>query len=82
MKDELNPYVKLDVALEILAAKIGMTFNDNGSEEEMRALMKERDLFYQGDKEIIDKIFNVYAPEVKARYEKAGEKVNKGYSKK
>lgn len=81
MNDDMNPFVRLDVALEILATKIGMTYHENGSEEEMYALMKERDLLYLGDEKIIEKIYNVYAPEIKAKFTKE-ENFNEGYTKK
>ncbi len=62
---------KLEVAIEILAAKIasqyykGYTIRDN----EMKQLLKERDDMYTGNKEVIEKIIKVYGPEVKNNYE-------------
>lgn len=62
---------KLEVALEILAAKIakasksGFSIEDN----EMLVLLDERKKLYAGDEETLDKIITVYGPEVKNDYE-------------
>lgn len=62
---------KLEVAIEILAAKIasqyckGYTIRDN----EMKILLKEREDMYTGNREVIEKIIKVYGLEVKNNYE-------------
>ncbi len=62
----MNDFVKLDVALEILATKIALeSKNSNGLDSNMKSLLNERERLYQGDKEIIDKIFTEYSPEIK-----------------
>lgn len=61
---------KLEVAIEILAAKIsscykqGYTVKDN----EIKELLKEREEMYTGNKEVIEKIIREYGPEVKNNY--------------
>ena len=64
-------FVKLDVAVEILAHKTALTMNEGYdiNDEEVQKLIKERDLLYSGDMEIIDKILDVYGKELKERLE-------------
>ena len=64
---------KLEVALEILSAKIANTSKKGLStqDEEMKALLEEREKLYSGDEEILKKIINVYGPEIKKNYEEA-----------
>ena len=64
---------KLEVALEILSAKIANTSKKGLStqDEEMTALLEEREKLYSGDEEILKKIINVYGPEIKKNYEEA-----------
>ncbi len=70
-EDEMNPNIKLEIAVEIIARKIanaskeGLTTDD----EEMQKLLREREKMYTGDKETIDKIVNVYGPEIKKKFE-------------
>ena len=68
---EMSLNTKLEVAVEILSAKIASLSNAGfGTEsKEMQTLLKERDLMYTGDKEVIEKIINVYGPEIKKMYE-------------
>ncbi len=62
---------KLEIAVEVISAKIadasrkGLTTED----EEMKTLLKERIEMYSGNEEIIDKIINVYGPELKNEFE-------------
>lgn len=71
MQYEMSANTKLEVALEILSAKIakmyqkGLSVNDS----EMKQLLYEREKMYQGDKQIIEKIIKIYGPEIKKNYE-------------
>ena len=64
-------FVKMDVAIELLADKISRTSRkfietkDMKYEDELNYLFNERDKMYNGDVNIIDKIINVYGPELK-----------------
>ena len=64
-------FVKLDIAVEILAHKTAITLREGHDIEspEVQELLKERDLLYNGDKEIINKIIDVYGKELKERLE-------------
>lgn len=70
---EMSLNTKLEVAVEILSAKIASLSNSGYTtdDEEMRKLLKEMDKMYTGDEEVIDKIINVYGPEIKKKYEGA-----------
>lgn len=61
---------KLEVAVEILAAKIAMTSNQGytSKDEEMQKLLKEREEMYKGNIEIIEKIIKEYGAEVRKKY--------------
>ena len=61
----MNANTKLEIALEIMAAKIAKTSREEQSEEKIEKLLKEKTKMYQGDNEIIEKIINVYGKEVK-----------------
>ncbi len=71
--DEMTPNTKLEVALEVIAAKIakmskdGYTIND----EQMQQLLTEREKMYSGDMQVIEKIITVYGPEIKNDYKGA-----------
>ena len=62
----MREHVKLEVAFEILGMRIAMAMEKNDTEEVER-LNKERELLYNNDIEILNKIYNVSAKEVKAR---------------
>ena len=62
---KLNANTKLEIAVEIMAAKIAKTSREEESEEKLNKLLKEKTKMYQGDEEIIEKIINVYGKEVK-----------------
>ena len=61
---KMNANTKLEIAVEIMAAKIAKTSKEE-SEEKLNKLLKEKTKMYQGDEEIIEKIINVYGKEVK-----------------
>ncbi|OKZ64535.1 MAG: hypothetical protein BHW02_06290 [Clostridium sp. 28_12] len=61
----MNANTKLEIAVEIMAAKIAKTSREEQSEEKIEKLLKEKTKMYQGDNEIIEKIINVYGKEVK-----------------
>ena len=67
----MNNFVKMDVAIELLADKISRTSRkfietkDMKYEDELNYLFNERNKMYNGDVNIIDKIINVYGPELK-----------------
>jgi hypothetical protein len=70
--------VKMDIAIEIMAEMIAgrclkQMSEENPEtilklEEELSVLIKERDLMYQGDPAIIEKILTVYAAEIREIY--------------
>lgn len=68
---EMSLNTKLEVAVEIISAKIANLSNAGYTteSEEMRKLLKEMDKMYTGDEETIDKIINLYGPEIKKKYE-------------
>ena len=61
----MNANTKLEIAVEIMAAKIARTSREENSEDKLQKLLKEKTRMYQGDEEIIDKIINKYGKEVK-----------------
>jgi len=63
----VNRNTKLEIAVEIMAAKIAKTSREgiNPEDEKMRELLNEKIKMYQGDEEIIDKIINIYGKEIK-----------------
>jgi len=69
--NNMNPNIKLEVAVEILATKIAMHSMKgyNVEDEEMKRMIKEREEMYKGNEIIIDKIIKEYGTEVKRRYE-------------
>lgn len=66
---------KLEVAIEILAAKIASNYNQGYriKDNEMKILLKEREEMYIGNEKVIEKIIKEYGPEVKSNYEGAME---------
>ena len=52
----MNANTKLEIAVEIMAAKIAKTSREEESEEKLNKLLKEKTKMYQGDEEIIEKI--------------------------
>ncbi len=69
----MSEYSDFDTAVEIMAYKITdcvkKAKDDKNYEVELKKLRQERDKMYKGDKEIIKKILDVYAKEIKAIYE-------------
>ena len=67
----MSANTKLEVAVEILAAKIAKVSNNSNcvNNDELLTLLKERDEMYKGNMEIIDKIINLYGPEIKKNYQ-------------
>ena len=71
MKDlYISLNTKLEVAVEILAAKIAMISNEGytSKDEEMQKLLKEREEMYKGNIENIEKIIKEYGAEVRKKY--------------
>lgn len=58
---------KLEVAIEILSAKIAKTSREGYTtdDEEMKKLLSEREELYSGNEKILDKIIKIYGPEIK-----------------
>ena len=63
----MNQNTKLEIAIEIMAAKIAKTTREGiePEDEKMKELLDERVRMYQGDEEIIEKIINIYGKEIK-----------------
>lgn len=70
--NDMNLNTKLEVAVEILAAKIAKTSKEGYSVEdkEIQTLLNEREEMYKGNKIIIDKIIKEYGLEIKKDYQK------------
>lgn len=71
MKNAMSLNTKLEVALEVLSAKIadaskkGYTVED----EELKLLLNQRQKMYLGDEKVMDEIIEKYGPEIKENYE-------------
>lgn len=67
----MNNFVKMDVALELLAdkmSKVTMEFHETGNEmyqNEINNLMEERNKLYNGDIDTMNKIIDIYGEELK-----------------
>ena len=63
----MNENTKLEIAVEVMAAKIAKTSQEGiePEDEKMKELLKEKVKMYQGDEKVLDKIINVYAKELK-----------------
>ena len=67
----MNNFVKMDVAIELIADKISkttkqyMVTNDIQYQNQLNNLMIERDNIYNGDIKTIDKVIDVYGAELK-----------------
>ena len=63
----MNQNTKLEIAVEIMAAKIAQTAREGikTDDEKMKQLLNERVKMYQGDKEIIEKIIDIYGEDIK-----------------
>ena len=71
-KIDVSLNTKLEIAIEILAAKIGITSNQGYkvSDDIMKKLLQEREQMYRGNQEIIEKIINEYGPQIKIKNNK------------
>lgn len=67
----MNNFVKMDVAIELMADKISqttkqyITTNNLEYQNQLKYLMMERDNIYNGDIATIDKVINTYGEELK-----------------
>ena len=63
----MNKNTKLEIAVEIMAAKIAKASREGiePDSERMKQLLNERTKMYQGNEEIIEKIIEVYGEEIK-----------------
>lgn len=67
----MNNFVKMDVAIELLADKISKTTrkfeitNNLKYQNELNKLIIERDKIYTGDMDVIEKVINIYGEELK-----------------
>ena len=68
--ENINLNTKLEVAVEILAAKIAKCSREGHKIEyvEMQQLLYEREEMYKGNKNIIEKIITEYGEEIKKDY--------------
>lgn len=66
----MNKNTRLEIAVEIMAAKIARTSRKgkNSKDEEMKKLIEEREEMYRENQEIINKIIDVYGKEIKEEY--------------
>lgn len=67
----MSKNTKLEIAVEIIAAKIAKTSKEGYStnDKKMKQLLDERNKMYIGDEEIINKILIEYGPEIKYEYD-------------
>ena len=67
----MNCFVKMDVAIELLADKISKTsslFNETNEikyQNQLDELISERNNVYNGDMKTIDKVIDIYGSELK-----------------
>ena len=66
----MNNNTKLEIAIEIMSAKIAKTSKEENNEKKLDELMNERTKMYQFDEKTIDKIINIYGKEIKQREKK------------
>lgn len=71
--ENMSANTKLEIAVEIMAAKIAMYSNKGykPEDEQMKKLIEEREEMYKGNNVVIDKIIIEYGPEIKKNYEEA-----------
>lgn len=62
---KVNANTKLEIAVEIMAAKIAKSAREGIDSKEIQKLLNERTKMYQGDKKIIDKVIEKYGEEIK-----------------
>lgn len=65
----MNDNTKLEIAVEIMAAKIAKTSREDSADRDkkLEELMKEKTKMYEFDEETIDKIINIYGNEINKR---------------
>lgn len=70
---DINLNTKLEIAVEIMAAKIALVSKEEGKtdDESLKKLLQERDEMYKGNDIIIEKIIEKYGPEIKNNYLKS-----------
>ena len=63
--ENISPNTKLEIAVEVIAAKIAKVSNDGYTikNKKMQELIEERNQMYQGNEQIIDKIIKEYGKE-------------------
>lgn len=68
--ENMNANTKLEIAVEIMAAKIAKTSKEGYEvdSEKIKKLIKEREEMYKGNLRVIDKIIQEYGPEIKNDY--------------
>lgn len=72
----MNNFVKMDVAIELLADKISKTTqkfeitNNMEYQNELTNLIDVRNKIYDGDMNTIDKVINVYGNELKTDFKR------------
>ena len=66
----INLNTKLEIAVEIMAAKIAQVSKEGYSlkNSNLKNLLEERNEMYKGNDEIIEKIIKEYGPEIKNYY--------------
>ena len=71
MENYMTLDAKLEVAIEIITAKIADLSNNGVSteDEKMKNLLKEKKKVYLCDEETINKVIEEYGPEIKQKYE-------------
>lgn len=60
----MNENVKLDIAIEIMSTKIANVMK-NGTRKEVNEILEERRQMYLGNWDVINRILDVYAKEVR-----------------
>lgn len=68
----MNADIKIEIALEIIAMKIGLCSN-NKDEEELKKLIKLREKIWHGNLEDIDFVLETYGSEMKKEFNYKGE---------
>lgn len=61
----MNKNTKLEIAVEIMAAKIAKSAKEGINSKDMEKLLNERTKMYQGDEKAIEKIIGIYGEEIK-----------------
>lgn len=62
---EMSANTKLEIAVEIMAAKMAKTYIQK---KNISKLLEERNEMYKGNEAIINKIIEEYGPEIKKNY--------------